>query len=164
MRCEAFSIAFGNGYEHGDDPAWDAAEADALYTLLEQQIGPEFYERNEAGVPARWVARIRESMARLTPEYSANRVVRQYTEVHYIPAAGAYKARAEQEGKLGDEVLGWQQKLAAHWDRVAFGTLLADSKNGERHFEVPVYLGELDPGTIRVELFANGSYGQAPTN
>lgn len=154
--------AIGDGHEHGDDPAWDAAEAEALYTLLEQQIGPEFYDRNEAGIPARWVARIRESMARLTPEYSANRVVRQYTEVHYIPAAGTYKARAEQEGKLGGELLGWQQKLAVDWTRVAFGTLKAESKNGSLNFEVPVYLGGLDPDAVRVELLANGSTGQGP--
>ena len=50
---------------------------------------PSSIERNAAGIPAKWVARIRESMARLTPEYSANRAVRQYTEAHYIPAAAA---------------------------------------------------------------------------
>ena len=70
--------AIGDGREHGEDPAWDAAEAEALYVLLEEHIIPEFYERNDAGIPAKWVARVRESMARLTPEYSAHRAVRQY--------------------------------------------------------------------------------------
>ncbi len=154
--------AIGDGREHGEDPAWDAAEAEAVYALLEQRIIPEFYHRNEAGIPWKWVARVRESMARLTPEYSANRAVRQYTESHYIPGAAAYAARADQGGKLGEEVLAWQQKLAGDWNRVAFGALQVESKNGALHFEVPLYLGGLDPGALRVELFANGQNGAEP--
>ena len=85
--------AIGDGKEHGDDPAWDRADAEALYEVLENEIIPEFYKRDEQGIPRGWVAKIRESMAALTPEFSANRTVRQYTEEHYIPAATAY-ARA----------------------------------------------------------------------
>ena len=59
--------ALGDGQEHGDDPAWDAAEAEALYDLLEREVIPEFYARDEQGIPTAWVARMRESMARLTP-------------------------------------------------------------------------------------------------
>jgi starch phosphorylase len=67
--------ALGDGQEHGDDPAWDAAEADALYERLEQEVIPEFYTRNDQGIPIAWVARMRESMARLTPRFSASRAV-----------------------------------------------------------------------------------------
>ena len=84
--------ALGDGQEHGDDPAWDAAEAEALYDLLEREVIPEFYTRDEQGIPTAWVARMRESMARLTPRFSANRAVREYTEQHYLPAAAAYRA------------------------------------------------------------------------
>ncbi len=154
--------AIGDGREHGDDPAWDAAEAEALYVVLEQQVIPEFYDRNEAGIPAKWVARIRESMARLTPEYSASRAVRQYTEAHYIPAAAAYGARAEHSGKLGEEVLAWKQKLAGEWNGVAFGSRKVESSNDGLYFEIPVYLGGLDPELVRVELFAAGRNGEEP--
>ena len=83
----AVGWAIGDGREHGDDPAWDAAEAEALYGLLEREVVPEFYSRDEHGIPRAWVARMRESMAKLTPAFSTNRVVRQYTEEHYLPAA-----------------------------------------------------------------------------
>ena len=86
--------ALGDGQDHGDDPAWDATEAEALYERLEQEVVPEFYTRDESGIPAAWVARMRESMARLTPRFSAERTVREYTLRHYIPAAAAYRARA----------------------------------------------------------------------
>lgn len=85
--------ALGDGQEHNDDPAWDAVEADALYDLLEREVIPEFYTRDESGIPTAWVKRMRESMARLTPRFSANRTVREYTEQHYLPAATAYHLR-----------------------------------------------------------------------
>jgi glycogen phosphorylase len=82
-------------------PAWDAAEAEALYDLLEREVIPEFYARDESGIPTAWVARMRESMARLTPRFSANRAVREYTEQHYLPAAAAYRERAAEQRRNG---------------------------------------------------------------
>jgi starch phosphorylase len=151
--------AVGDGREHGDDPAWDAAEAEAVYTLLEDHIIPEFYQRDQAGIPVAWVARIRASMGRLAPEYSANRVVRQYTEEHYLPAAAAYAARAAQGGKLGTEILAWQQRLAGEWNGISFGAPQVEAKDGGVRFEVPVYFGNLDPGAVSVELYADGRNG-----
>jgi len=154
--------ALGDGREHGDDAAWDAAEAEQLYSLLEQQVVPEFYERDQSGIPVKWVARIRESMARLTPAYSAERTVREYTAKHYVPAADAYAARAELRGKLGVEISGWQQKVAAGWSGVAFGPLKVESKEGGHRFEVVVYQGQLEPDADCVELFAAGRNGDQP--
>ena len=154
--------AIGDGREHGDDPAWDAAEANAVYALLEEQIVPEFYERNETGIPARWIARVRESMARLTPQYSAVRVVREYTESYYIPAALSYAARAEQKGKPGSDTFAWQRSLADHWKQVSFGSLKVEHNNGAVHFEIPVHLADLDPDAVSVELFAEGRNGDGP--
>ena len=65
--------ALGDGQEHDNDAALDAVEAEALYDLLEREVIPEFYRRNEQGIPSAWVARMRESMAQLTPRFSTNR-------------------------------------------------------------------------------------------
>ena len=102
--------ALGDGQEHGDDPAWDGAEAQALYDLLERKVIPEFYTRDKKGIPTDWVSRMRESMARLTPHFSANRSVREYTEKHYIPAAGAYHRRVADKGALGRRVVHWHMR------------------------------------------------------
>jgi starch phosphorylase len=80
--------ALGDGQEHGDDPTWDAVEAEALYELLEHQVIAEFYTRNDQGIPSAWVTRMRESMARLTPRFSTNRSVSEYTEKYYIAPLG----------------------------------------------------------------------------
>jgi starch phosphorylase len=152
--------AIGDGQEHGDDPLWDAAEAETLYNLLEQEVVPEFYRRDDRGIPTSWVARMRESMARLTPFFSANRTVREYTEKHYIPAAEAYRGRLADHGALGVQLVQWQKSIERHWSTLRFGETRVETKQPWHFFQVQVYLGDLDPETVQVELFAepvNGS-------
>jgi glycogen phosphorylase len=154
--------AIGDGREHGDDPAWDATEAEALYGLLEREIIPEFYTRDEHGIPRAWVARMRESMARLTPTFSTNRAVRQYTEEHYLPAAEAFGQRAQKRGSLGADLLRWQAELAKQWSTLRFGSATVEQKEGQYLFEVQVFLDDLDPQAVAAELYAEGQNGNAP--
>jgi glycogen phosphorylase len=151
----AVGWAIGDGNEHGDDSTWDRADAEALYSLLENEIIPEFYNRDEKGIPRAWVARIRESMSLLTPAFSANRTVRQYTEEQYLPAAAAYAARAAGNGTAGASLVEWQREIAKHWNKVQFGELKITTQDGEMEFEVEVCLGGLDPGAVCVQLFAD---------
>jgi starch phosphorylase len=154
--------ALGDGLEHDSDPAWDAAEAERLYTLLEQEIVPAFYERDEDGVPSAWVEKMRESMARLTPEFSANRTVRQYTENYYLPGAKAAAERAKDNGNLGAAVLRWRRQVAQHWPRLRFDDLNVESEPDRHIFDVKAYLDELDPDAVHVELYAEGLSGGEP--
>ncbi|MBI3344997.1 MAG: alpha-glucan family phosphorylase [Gammaproteobacteria bacterium] len=154
--------ALGDGQEHGDDPAWDAIEAEALYDLLEREVIPEFYTRDEQGIPSAWVARMRESMARLTPLFSTNRAVREYTERHYLPSAVAYRERNADKGAIGLQVVNWRQALDQKWAALRFGEVKVET-DGEQHvFEVQVYLDDLDPEAVRVELYADGVRDGAP--
>jgi glycogen phosphorylase len=154
--------ALGDGQEHGDDPAWDAVEAEALYGLLERQVLPEFYTRDKKDIPTAWVARMRESMARLTPRFSANRTVREYTERHYLPAAAAYRLRTANKGEIGRQMVDWQHSLEQKWAALHFGEVKVET-NGKQHvIEVEAYLNDLDPNAVRVELYANGINGGAP--
>ncbi|HEY7305381.1 MAG TPA: alpha-glucan family phosphorylase [Bryobacteraceae bacterium] len=146
--------ALGDGLEHDDDPAWDAAEAEQLYTLLEQQVIPEFYRRDEAGMPIGWIHRMRESMARLTPQFSANRTVREYTEKHYIPLAAAYLQRSSDGNKLVGDLLNWKRQLSQHWPKVRFGSTKVKTEGDQHVFGVQVYLDELDCNAVQVELYA----------
>ena len=145
--------ALGDGREHGDDAEWDAIEAAELYDLLEHKVIPEFYTRNEMGVPVGWVSRIRESMARLTPSYSADRAVREYTEQHYVMAATVYRERTANNGAGTAD---WLSAIKENWHTLRFGEMTAARKLGKYMFEVQVYLSELDPEAVRVELFAEG--------
>jgi starch phosphorylase len=147
--------ALGDGREHGDDPSWDAEEANALYGLLEREVIPEFYARGSGGIPTAWVKRMRESMARLTPRFSANRTVREYCEQLYLPAAAAYGERAANNGAVGRQVLDWQHALEKHWGGLRFGELKVETKGGKHLFEVQVFLNGLDTAAVRVELYGD---------
>jgi starch phosphorylase len=152
--------ALGDHQEHGDDPAWDAAEAGALYERLEQEVIPEFYTRNNQGLPVAWVARIRESMARLTPRFSAGRTVAEYTEKHYLRAAAAYRWRANDQGAAARKLVEGQNTLAAKWAGLRFGAVTVETKE-ERHFiGVEVFSKDISQDLVRVELYADGLQGQ----
>jgi starch phosphorylase len=154
--------ALGDGREHGDGPAWDAVEAKALYDLLEREVIPEFYARDGQGIPTAWVARMRKSMASLTPRFSADRAVREYTEQHYLPAAAAYRERTADKGAGGRQIVAWRHDMEKKWPMMRLGETKVES-NAEKHvFEVQVYLNDLDPNAARVELYADGVSGDGP--
>jgi starch phosphorylase len=154
--------ALGDGLEHGDDPTWDAAEATELYHLLEDQVIPEFYTRNEQGISTAWIKRMRESMALLTPQFSANRAVRAYTEEYYLPAAKTYSERAADKGARGAQIFNWMHALEQKWETLRFGEMKVEKRGKQQVFEVQVYLNDLDPEAIQVELYAEGVMGGAP--
>ena len=154
--------AIGDGAEHSDEDAWDASEAEALYSLLEQEVVPEFYAVSPTfgaatPQPSRWLGRIRESMARLTPEYSAGRAIREYVESHYIPAAMAYKNRSASNSQLGRTLLAWQQNIEEQWGTFRFGNLTTQSSAGSTFLTIEIYPGQLTPEDIQVELYANAN-------
>lgn len=154
--------AIGDGREHGGDPAVDAAEADMLYSLLEREIVPEFYDRGSDGMPVRWVARIRESMARLAPRFSANRVVREYTESLYLPAAAGYVARSANGGRKARELVRWMEEIASRWSGLSFGEMRTSMAGEARKVSVEVLLGELTPEMVEVELYAEAEVEGGP--
>jgi glycogen phosphorylase len=148
--------ALGDELEHSDEAASDARDAEQLYRLLEDEVVPMFYARNERGLPRAWLSRIRESMARLTPHFSASRAVREYTTQHYVPAALAYRARASDGAAEAARVVAWRSALQQAWDGVRVVSSAATSTPGQHEFVVRVQLGAVDPAAVSVELFANG--------
>jgi starch phosphorylase len=163
---EAFSPqvgwALGDGQEHGTDPQWDAAEANALYDLLENEIVPEFYTRDSEGIPTAWVTRVRESMAQLTPRFSADRAVREYTDKHYIPAAKRFQMRSSDKGSYGKKLVDWQHVLKQHWSSIRFSEFKVETQANQHVFEVQLYLDDIDPSAVLVELYAGVSNSDPP--
>ncbi len=151
--------ALGDEQEHGSGPAWERAEAERLYDALEHDVAPAFYQRDSRGIPTRWVGQMRESMAALTPRFSADRTVREYTEHHYLPAAEAFQRRAANQGAEGRQLVAWEQNLTSHWAELHFGELRVGGASGRWSFEVELFLGAVGASSIQVELFANGAAG-----
>ncbi len=151
--------AVGDRQEHGTDV--DAREAEQLYRILENQVVPEFYQRDEQGLPRNWVQRMRESMARLTTRYSTNRMLREYTENFYIPLADACRQRADNPA-LVNELERWHDTLLRHWSHVHFGNIRITTNNGVHRFEVQAYLDEIPADAVDVELYAEGENSSPP--
>ncbi len=88
--AEAYSPAVGfaisGGLDGGDEAAQDEADADALFAVLEEEVIPAFYERDGDGLPQRWIALMRESIAELGPRFGTARMVSEYVERLYLPA------------------------------------------------------------------------------
>jgi starch phosphorylase len=157
----AVGWAIGDGREHGDDPAWDAAEAEALYALLENEVRVEFYERDARDIPSRWVARMRESMAQLTPLFSANRMVRQYIDQYHLPAIREWRRRSAGRGAAGAALEARIASLASHWGELRFDAVNVTRAGDAYVFDARLQLGSIDPRSIRVELYADGArHGQ----
>ena len=154
--------ALGDGREHVDDPAWDAKEADALYSLLEREVIPQFYDHDADGIPRAWVSRMRRSMELLTPQYSSARSVREYVERHYRPAATAYRDRAAAKGEKGRQIAEWLRAIEEEWRDLRFGDVKVETRAGQHRFEIPLYLGKLDPGSVVVQLCADALEGGTP--
>jgi len=157
----AVGWALGDQGEHDEDPAWDAHEAEQLYDLLEHVIVPEFYRRDELGVPRPWVGRIRASMAQLTPRFSANRMARDYIEQIYLPAAARHCQRiGDREAMLA--LSAWQLAVNDHWHALHLGEVIVQTTEHGHCFRAPVYLDELGPDYVQVQLYADPRQSDEP--
>jgi glycogen phosphorylase len=148
--------ALGDGHEHGDDQNWDAHEAEELYSLLETEIIPCFYERNEYGIPVEWVKRMRASMAELTPAFSSNRMVREYVEHIYMPAIETTAKREANDGQIAKQISQWQKSMETLWPQLSMHNLVFENTGADSHrVKVDVQLGAMNPGTVKVQLYAD---------
>lgn len=110
--------AIGSGRTFKDDARSDAADADALYDLLEREVVPLYYQRDDAGVPAAWMGRAADAIASVTPRFNASRMVKQYVERYYAPASerGAVLAANEHEG--AKKLAAWKGRVSRLWPKV----------------------------------------------
>ncbi len=132
-----------------------AEDARRLYRILEQEVVPAFYERDTGGVPRAWVSRMRASMSQLAPRFSCNRMLLEYLDHFYAPAAAAYRRRREDGGRLARELHDWEQNLSGEWHQVHFGAMEVSGQGQGCRLQVPVYLGDIAPEHVRVELYAD---------
>jgi starch phosphorylase len=146
--------ALGDREDHSE-PGCDVADAKELYRLLEETVVPLFYERDVEGIAKGWVAMVKASMARLTPRFNSARMMQEYVEKIYRPAAIAYRNRTADGARLAEELAAWQKRLNECWKEIRFGRLTTSQDGNFWSFSVEVYLGEIRPEDVKVELYAD---------
>ncbi len=134
-----------------------------MYDLIEHQIAPRFYDRNADGIPTRWVESIRHTLSTLSPELSADRMVREYVERLYLPAAAAERAISADSYAPARSLAEWKARVIAAWPHVSVahvesgGVDAVPQVGDELHVRAHVNLGGLTPSDVAVEVV----YGRA---
>jgi glycogen phosphorylase len=149
-------VGWAIGDEHGGAVAEvDARDAERLYRILESNIVPEFYTRDTAGLPRAWLRRIRKSISTLTAAFSSTRMMQDYIEQVYIPQAKAVRERWKEKYTKARELNAWARHVHRRWPTLHIGNPTFTRVNKAWHVFVPVYVGEVPPSSVRVELFAD---------
>ena len=137
-----------------DNPARDALDAHELYHLLEHVITPLFYDRDQDGVPRRWLPRVRASLTRLTPAFSSDRMVREYVHQAYVPAAAAFDHRTASGDAVARQLNSWQLMVAAEWPYVHFEQCNVEREGEHWLFWATANIGGLSESQVVAELCA----------
>jgi starch phosphorylase len=159
---ELYDGANGWAIPSADDPSIpadrrDELEASAIYDLLEQEVLPLYYDgRTEAGVPAAWVARVKHNFTSLGPAVLASRMVRDYTERLYLPAATSSR-RLRAGGHAASRELGeWKRQVTEAWAGVRVRRVESAEEDRSLGVRLPVRalveLGSLEPDEVEVQV------------
>ncbi|MEM7625368.1 MAG: alpha-glucan family phosphorylase [Planctomycetota bacterium] len=150
--------AVGNRTPHANQDAADEAESRALYDLLETQIVPMFYDRDERGVPHTWVAWMKHCIHQLAPAFNTNRMVQQYAENLYFPTLRRTQKLAQHNLAAARELAQQTSRLRHTWGQLQVVEVTADvaaplNVGESRSLDVVVDLGELKPNEVRVQVY-----------
>jgi starch phosphorylase len=143
-----------------DEDRRDELEANALYELIEERVAPRFYDRGDDGLPGRWVEMVRRTVGTLGPKVLAGRMVREYVERLYAPAALAHRSL---DAATARELADWKARVRAAWPRVAVDHVEAvapSTVGGSAELgatlglRVRIALGALEPDDVEVQAVA----------
>jgi starch phosphorylase len=159
-NCPTSAIGWtiGRGEVYEDLEYQDQVEAEALYDLLEGDVIPTFYDRGEDKLPRRWIERMKASIGNLCYYFNTHRMVREYTERFYMPAAERQGRMAADGMALARSLSAWKERVRDQWSNVRIKSVTAGSLEGiqvnsEIKAQAEVSLGALTPDDVSVELY-----------
>jgi len=159
--------AIGAGETYEDLEYQNAVESQTLYDLLEKEVVPLFYDRGPDNLPRRWIAKMKAAMARLAPVYNTARMVREYAEQFYAPAAARWDELTADGLARARQLSAWRRKVRAGFQQVRVESVrdnMADESSarvgGTVDVQAVVCLGDLAPDDVTVELY----YGRLDTD
>ena len=149
--------AIGGRESYADANYQDQVEAEALYGLLEQEVVPMFYERSADGLPRKWIMRMKTSIKQLCRHFTTRRMVGEYIERYYLPAASHGRSMLERDLSVARSLAAWKSRLAGEWPHVKVLSSSTDGfteipVGGEFQVLAEVNAGDLSPDELTVEL------------
>jgi len=162
--CEGYSpetgFKIGNGEEYANAEYQDNLESQIMYDVLEREVVPLFYKRNEANFPADWVKIAKNSMIMACSEFSSTRMVQDYSNKFYVPAIKANIECSANGYETAKALAGWKSNLHSQWDKIILEDIETPSmeespKVGDKiPVQLRVNLGSISPDDIRIEVTA----------
>jgi starch phosphorylase len=153
-----WAITAGEYYRHPE--LRETAEANQIYDLLEEEITDAFYDRNELGIPQRWVQMMKESIASVCRLFNMNRVILCYLNTLYLPSKKHFEKISDNDCLLTKQAVQLQDKILKYWDYIEFKSFITDIDKKEYLSELDnisalctIDLGQADPNLFSVELF-----------
>lgn len=167
----AEGYAPGRGWAIGDDREdreygqQDWLDSQSLYTLIESEIAPLFYNRGETGLPLGWIENMKRSMRELAPFFSTSRMVAEYTDRFYMPSSDSFNRLQANGLEKAREALQWRSRVREDWGAVAICEVSNTGRTrnqlgGTFDVHIDARLGKLEPKDVRVQLIV----GQVGTN
>lgn len=157
-------FAIGSEAEYDSEEIQDREDANALFDLLEQVVVPYYYRRVD-GIPREWVRRMKNCLATIPWRFSTERMVKEYTQRFYLPAALKGQRYVAGECQLANHMQEHKQYMREHWHQVRFGAIQVDQpktlKVGQNIFiQTDISLGPIRPEDVVVEVV----YGKVGDN
>ena len=163
--CEGYNSR--NGWPIGDETSFDNeyhqdnADSQSIYDILEHQIVPAFYNRNENGIPTKWVGIMKESIKSLTPKYSTHRMVQEYNNRMYVPGMVRMDKITSSNFSYIRDLSDWKVNIERNWPQVQIIAEKALNQLKERSsisgetitLNTTVYLGNIDSSSVKVEVY-----------
>ncbi len=158
-------FAIGHGEEHADAEYGDRVEAQALYRLLEEEVIPQFFDRDPRGIPHRWVGRMKRSIQSIAPVFNTHRMVKEYAETLYRPAAERVGRMLEADLAEARAMAAFRARVEAAWpivriEGVGEPGLTRVPAGAEIRVTADVHLGGLGPAEVAVEAYHGKLHGE----
>jgi glycogen phosphorylase len=162
--CEGYNgnngWTIGAEIDKGTVEFQNEVDANSLYQLLENQIIPLYYAKPDGKLPLAWLQLMRESIRSVTPVFNTHRMVKEYTERLYIPAAKSYEDFSRDDCAGATQLSRWKSKIRKDWPQVRIEDVQISNKDRQNipvgeslQLSARVHLGGVDPKNVRVEAY-----------
>jgi starch phosphorylase len=149
--------AIGQGEVYPDNAYQDSVESSALYSLLENDVVPLFYDRDAADIPRGWLGKVKASMKKLTPVFNTNRMVAEYAERFYLAASARHLRLRADNGARALALVEWRKRLHVHDSEVRVARVDIQTSHisvgSKLGVTARVFLGHLAPSDVRVQIY-----------
>jgi len=152
--------AIGAEIKDGTVEFQNEVDSSSLYQLLENQIIPLYYAKPDGKLPLAWLQLMRESIRSVTPVFNTHRMVKEYTERLYVPAAQAYREFSQNDCAAASDLSQWKSRIRKDWPQIRIDQVEIGNKDRQNipvgeslEVSARVHLGGVDPQHVRVEAY-----------